>query len=72
MRKKLTNDKDMVRSCKLCSHGIISADGDCVLCIKTGIRELDSSCRSFKYDPLKRVPKKIAGLGAFTEEDFRL
>lgn len=51
---------------------MISADGECVLCVKTGIRQLDSSCRSFKYDPLKRVPRKPAGIGSFTEEDFKL
>lgn len=72
MRKKLFNDGDISPSCRLCKHGMISADGDCVLCVKTGIRQLDSSCRSFKYDPLKRVPRKVAGLGNFTEEDFKL
>lgn len=51
---------------------MIAADGDSVLCVKTGIRQLDSSCRSFKYDPLKRVPKKNIGIGHFTEEDFKL
>ena len=52
--------------------GADAADGDCVLCVKTGIRQLDSLCRSFKYDPLKRVPKKNIGIGSFTEEDFKL
>lgn len=72
MKKKMFNDKDISPACRLCSHGIISADGECVLCVKTGIRQLDSSCRSFKYDPLKRVPRKNPGLGNFTAEDFML
>ncbi len=72
MRKSLLNSKDISPACKLCSHGMISADGECVLCVKTGIRQLDSSCHSFKYDPLKRVPRKPVGIGSFTEEDFKL
>lgn len=72
MRKKLVNTEDITPVCRLCSHGMIAADGDCVLCVKTGIRQLDSSCRSFKYDPLKRVPKKNIGIGSFTKEDFKL
>ena len=71
MRKKLVNTEDITPACRLCSHGMIAADGDCVLCVKTGIRQLDSSCRSFKYDPLKRVPKKNIGIGSFTEEGFK-
>ena len=72
MKKKLFNSNGIVPACRLCSHGMIAADGDCVLCVKTGIRQLDSSCRSFKYDPLKRIPKKAVGIGHFTEEDFML
>lgn len=72
MRRKLFNGSDVTPACRLCSHGMIAADGDSVLCVKTGIRQLDSSCRSFKYDPLKRVPKKNIGIGHFTEEDFKL
>lgn len=72
MRKSLTNKKDITPACKLCAHGIISPDGDSVLCIKTGIRQLDSSCHSFKYDPLKRVPRKPNRVGEFSEEDFQL
>ena len=74
MKKKLFNSDGIVPACRLCSHGMIAADGDCVLCVKTGLRQLDSSCRSFKYDPLKRVPPRPATLdtGKLKDEDFSL
>ena len=72
MKKSVLNKKETTPACRICSHGILSADGESVLCVKTGIRQLDSSCRSFKYDPLKRVPKRAPTAGGFTEEDFAL
>lgn len=72
MRKGLTNRKDISPSCKLCGHGVLSPDGESVLCIKTGIRLPDSNCRNFKYDPLKRVPLRPIKSGEFSEEDFSL
>lgn len=71
MRKTVLN-KNTTPACGICAHGILSPDGDSVLCIKTGIRQLDSSCRSFKYDPLKRVPLRRNSMGGFTKEDFEL
>lgn len=72
MRKSVLNKKETAPACRICSHGILSADGESVLCVKTGIRQLDSSCRSFKYDPLKRVPMRKRSMGEFTKEDFEL
>lgn len=72
MKKSVLNKKETTPACRICSHGILSADGESVLCVKTGIRQLDSSCRSFKYDPLKRVPMRRKGMGSFTKEDFEL
>ncbi len=72
MKKSVLNTQDKTPACGICSHGILSPDGETVLCIKTGIRLLDSSCRSFKYDPLKRVPRRAPIVGGFTEEDFKL
>lgn len=72
MRKSLTNKDGITPACSLCAHGIISADGESVLCVKTGVRLLTSSCKSFKYDPLKRVPLRRTDSFGFTEEDFRL
>ena len=72
MRKRVTSAQDITPACKICSHGILSPDGESVLCVKTGIRLLDSSCRSFRYDPLKRIPKRAPSRSGFTKEDFEL
>lgn len=72
MKKKLINKKSITPACGLCAHGRISPDGESVLCIRTGVRQMESSCRSFKYDPLKRKPKKAAKPEEFTATDFEL
>lgn len=72
MRKSIVNKNDISPACNICKHGIISADGESVLCFKTGIRSLDSSCKKFDYDPLKRVPRRHVARTVFTEDDFKL
>lgn len=72
MKKPIINKDDVIPACGVCAHGIISADGESVLCVKTGVRLLDSHCNSFKYDPLKRIPKRRPGKNEFTPEDFKL
>lgn len=72
MKKPLINSKEISPACAVCGHGVLSADGECVLCVKTGIRALDSSCKKFVYDPLKRIPKRRIEKGEFSEEDFEL
>ena len=72
MKKPILNNNEVTPACGVCAHGIISADGDSVLCFKTGIRLLDSNCSSFKYDPLKRVPHRKPAKPEFTPEDFSL
>ena len=47
---------------------------DQIACPKKGVMSPGSSCRAFKYDPLKRVPPrptKPAGVG-LSDEDFSL
>ena len=55
--------------CDYCEFSAVS-DGK-IGCSKNKTFE-NEKCRSFKYDPLKRVPKKNIGIGSFTEEDFKL
>ena len=45
-----------------------------VACVKRGIVALEDHCRSFKYDPLKRVPPRPAKLETeeLRQEDFQL
>lgn len=72
MKKKLFNKKSITPACGVCEYGRISPDGESVLCFKSGIRQLESSCRSFKYDPLKRKPRKAPPMESFDKSDFEL
>ena len=59
--------------CAYCARGQVLSE-DQIACPKKGVMSPGSSCRGFKYDPLKRVPPrpaKLAGLG-LTDEDFSL
>lgn len=49
--------EDIVPACDYCIFGRPAPDADAVLCVKHGIMDTASSCRSFKYDPLKRAPR---------------
>ncbi len=65
--------KDIVPACDYCLHGRPAPDADAVLCVKHGIMQRNSSCRQFKYDPLKRAPKPKARIQTdFKPEDFEL
>ncbi len=65
--------KKIERSCSYCVNGTALQDGQ-VLCIKKGLRDADSSCRKFCYDPCKRIPAKRKALdfNKYNEEDFTL
>jgi len=45
-----------------------------VACVKRGVVPVESHCRSFRYDPLRRVPPRPASLDVtkLTEKDFSL
>ena len=59
--------------CAYCALGR-ALDLDQVVCPKKGVMSAGSSCRAFRYDPLKRVPARPARLNSFglAEEDFKL
>ena len=70
--KKLFNKNDVSPSCAHCTHGRLAPDKETVLCKKLGIVEMNFTCRKFKYDPLKRQPKRPKPLEKFDEADFSL
>lgn len=72
MKKKLINPKKYDNECRNCEVGRISPDGQNVLCPKKGIRELDGKCRAYRYDPLKRCPKKSLVVESADPADFEL
>ena len=59
--------------CAYCAKGR-ELDQDQVFCSKKGVMSGGSSCPSFRYDPLKRVPPRPAKLSAanLSDEDFKL
>lgn len=70
--KKIFN-QGLTPACEYCLHGRLSPDESMVLCVKKGFMLPSSSCRSFKYDALKRLPKKGERIATnFTPEDFSL
>ena len=70
--KKTLYDKKMEPRCKYCSIGILAADEKSVICKKRGIMDPDSQCKRFKYDPLKRQPRRAPKMMEFSEDEFLL
>ncbi len=70
--KTLFNKKDISPTCEYCSYGKISPDNETILCIKKGVVEKTYACKRFKYDPLKRQPRRPKAMEKFSEEDFSL
>lgn len=65
--------KEIEPYCTYCSRGRPLGENQ-VLCPKKGVMAANSHCRSFRYDPLKRVPPrpaKLIGAGA-SDEEFQL
>lgn len=71
MAKKLYG-KDIEPKCAYCAFGESTQDEKTVLCQKKGISEPDGACKKFKYDPLKRSPRKKPQLPEYCAEDFSL
>lgn len=70
--KKLFQEKIPPR-CAYCAKGAPLGE-DHILCVKKGVVTPADSCRSFRYDPLKRIPPKPVSLDLshLDEEDFKL
>ena len=66
-RKKIT------RSCSYCYWGTAIED-DNILCAKKGTVSACSSCRKFRYNPLKRIPLKMKtpNFKQYDDVDFTL
>lgn len=69
---KLYN-KNIQPACEYCRFGRPAPDADAILCVKKGILRPDSSCGSFRYDPLRRKPKPKAKIyKGYSPDDFKL
>lgn len=65
--------KKIQRSCSYCVHGV-KVDEETIQCSKKGKKDPDDQCWHFRYDPIKRIPKKAKALNfqKYDEEDFSL
>ena len=65
--------KNMDPRCAYCQHCQQVNDRE-VACVKRGVMPVEAHCRSFRYDPLKRVPPRPAVLDTekLNEADFSL
>lgn len=72
MKQKMISKKKYTPQCSNCLYGRSPKDRSVVLCSKKGIVEGSSTCRHYKYDPLKRVPNKVVINSDFSKEDFEI
>ena len=65
--------KNIEPRCAYCEHGGLINERE-VACVKQGVVPMEHHCRSFRYDPLKRVPPRPAALDTskLREQDFTL
>lgn len=56
MKNKLSDKIE--KYCKYCEKASALSNEDTMLCDKHGVVDAGHSCRHFRYDPLKRSPKK--------------
>ena len=66
-------EKSIEPRCAYCAHGR-ALEEDQIVCPKKGVMSAGSHCRSFRYDPLKRVPPPPAApdFSHLKDEDFVL
>ena len=63
--------KNIEPRCLYCKRGV-ALDEEQILCSRKGVVDPGGACRAFRYDPLKRVPKKpvVANFSHLKKEDF--
>lgn len=65
-------NKDIPPACEYCRYGHKSDYSDDIFCSKRGVTSPGDSCRRFRYDVLKRTPRRTTPSGEFKPEDFEL
>jgi len=71
-KKNRSQASDIPHVCKFCEYAAIINDEYNVLCSKKGIVNREYCCKSYSYDPLKRVPKTLPPMPTLSEEDLLL
>ena len=65
-------DKKTTPACEYCEHGKDSSEYNMILCKKKGVVSPYFRCRAFRYDPLRRIPKRDEDKKIYTQFDFSL
>ena len=71
MRKITLFNKHVTPACRYCEFGKKTGDM-AVVCEKRGVVSPYFRCLKFRYDPIKREPKRNDISGEFTPEQFEL
>ncbi len=69
---KVGFNKNLQKSCAYCVHSKQLELTNETICKKRGVMSKRDYCRSYKYDPLKRVPQKTKIADNYTADDFKL
>lgn len=65
-------NKNITPCCIYCKRSRNLGENEPMLCSKVGVVSPEYGCKSFQYDPLKRIPTKKADFSQFSKEDFSL
>lgn len=65
-------DKKITPACEYCELGRDTSEYNMILCSKKGIVSPYFRCRHFRYDPLRRTPKRDDEKKTYTPSDFSL
>ena len=64
--------KDTAKYCAFCEHSSDLKTNDEMVCVHKGVVTRTSTCKKFKYDPLKREPMAKPKLKEYSEKTFSL
>ena len=62
MKKKLYEQYDISKKCAFCEYASKTLDEEKMLCKKKGVVSCEYACMSFRYDLMKRAPKRLPTL----------
>lgn len=70
MKRKKLFGNSITPSCEYCQHITKNNEGKKVC--QMGVLSVESPCKKYIYDPLKREPKATPVLPKFTADDFKI
>lgn len=59
MNRKFVEEFDISKKCAFCEFASKTLDEAKMICKKKGVVHSDYSCRAFRYDLMKRIPKRL-------------